>query len=88
MGGPSSNAEDCCVNNNAGLYYNDGGQCFQCIGKCLAGLSKFCFTCMTDHTVEPPNSEVSERGLSVIRRYPILGGFTTQCYPNVFSIGM
>ncbi|XP_064387556.1 uncharacterized protein LOC135335860 isoform X4 [Halichondria panicea] len=29
--GPSSNAEDCCVNNNAGLYYNDGGQCFQCI---------------------------------------------------------
>ncbi|XP_064387674.1 uncharacterized protein LOC135335909 isoform X6 [Halichondria panicea] len=69
VGGPSSNAEDCCVNNNAGLYYNDGGQCFQCI-------------------VEPPNSEVSERGLSVIRRYPILGGFTTQCYPNVFSIGV
>ncbi|XP_064387763.1 uncharacterized protein LOC135335957 isoform X2 [Halichondria panicea] len=31
VGGPSSNAEDCCVNNNAGLYYNDGGQCFQCI---------------------------------------------------------
>ncbi len=34
VGGPSSNAEDCCVNNNAGMYYNDGGQCFQCIGKC------------------------------------------------------
>ncbi len=34
-GGPSSNAEDCCVNNNAGMYYNDGGQCFQCIGKCI-----------------------------------------------------
>ena len=34
VGGPSSNAEDCCVNNNAGLYYNDGGQCFQCIGQC------------------------------------------------------
>ena len=34
VGGPSSNAEDCCVNNNAGLYYNDGGQCLQCIGKC------------------------------------------------------
>ena len=33
VGGPSSNAEDCCVNNNAGLYYNQGGQCFQCIGK-------------------------------------------------------
>ena len=31
--GPS-NAEDCCVNNDAGLYYNDGGQCFQCIGQC------------------------------------------------------
>ncbi len=29
--GPS-NAENCCVNNNAGLYYNDGGQCLQCIG--------------------------------------------------------
>ncbi len=33
VGGPSSNAEDCCVNNNAGLYYNDGGQCFQCTCK-------------------------------------------------------
>ncbi len=26
------NAEDCCVNNITGMYYNDGGQCFQCIG--------------------------------------------------------
>ncbi len=44
---------------------------------------------MHDHTVEPPNNgQVSERGVSVIRRCPILGGFTTQCYPNVFSIGM
>ncbi len=34
VGGPFSDAEDCCVNNNAGLYYNQGGQCFQCIGKC------------------------------------------------------
>ncbi len=32
--GPS-NAEDCCVNNNEGLYYNDGGLCIQCIGKCI-----------------------------------------------------
>ncbi len=32
--GPS-NAEDCCVNSNEGLYYDDGGQCFQCIGKCI-----------------------------------------------------
>ncbi|XP_064387630.1 uncharacterized protein LOC135335892 isoform X2 [Halichondria panicea] len=31
MGGPSFNSEDCCVSNNAGLYYNQGGQCFQCI---------------------------------------------------------
>ncbi|XP_064388167.1 uncharacterized protein LOC135336335 [Halichondria panicea] len=29
--GPSSNAEDCCVNNDAGLYYSNGGLCFQCI---------------------------------------------------------
>ncbi len=34
VGGPSSNAEDCCVNNNAGMYFNNGGQCVQCIGKC------------------------------------------------------
>ena len=33
--GPSSNAEDCCVNNDAGLYYSNGGLCFQCIGKCI-----------------------------------------------------
>ena len=33
-GGPSSNAEECCVVNDAGMYYNDGGQCFQCVGKC------------------------------------------------------
>ncbi|XP_064387533.1 uncharacterized protein LOC135335856 isoform X2 [Halichondria panicea] len=33
VGGFSSNAEDCCVNNDAGMSYttSDGGQCFQCI---------------------------------------------------------
>ncbi|XP_064387566.1 uncharacterized protein LOC135335869 isoform X2 [Halichondria panicea] len=31
VGGPSSNAEDCCVNNNAGLYFNNGSHCLQCI---------------------------------------------------------
>ena len=27
-----TDAEDCCVNTITGMYYNDGGQCFQCIG--------------------------------------------------------
>ncbi len=27
------NSEDCCVNTPAGMYFSNGGECLQCIGK-------------------------------------------------------